>query len=419
MAIKCHSGFVHYNMFHNHHCHGGGNNYGSIFNITNNCGGGTSFWGGFGAGLGLGFGKLLGGLFGGFMGGFGNMFGGFGNMFGMGGLGGFGGFGGWGNGLSGLWGGGGATDSVGTGRDYSEYSSRRSRRSSSCDCGCKDNKKVKSGEDDKKLDIDNPKFAAITGDIAKLEPGKVSDAEYNKIKAALDEALKGTDGIQTEKDKETYNNLLQTLENLKAGKLAENPVAEDKIEGVSDEDAKALKDAGLTADEIKAAVKTGLPTATIVALIKAGLKPEDLQTIKDIDAEVIQLPGGKNALTLPATLSVDSLTKLKDIADKRGIAVAVANNPKAAKDNWIAGKIDDIKEENGKLAYTVNCDNVGAYEYKYQVKQLADNKWSIDVHNDSINEMQEDGNGHKEQTDYQFTNKKLYKEGATVVSQWY
>ena len=40
MALKCHSGFVHYNMFHNNHCHGGGNNYGSIFNITNNCGGG-------------------------------------------------------------------------------------------------------------------------------------------------------------------------------------------------------------------------------------------------------------------------------------------------------------------------------------------------------------------------------------------
>ena len=126
MAIKCHSGFVHYNMFHNNHCHGGGNNYGSIFNITNNCGGGTSFWGGLGAGLGFGFGNLLGGFFGNMFGGFGNMFGGFGNMFG-----GFG-MGGWGGGLSGLWGGGGAAD-----RDYSEYSSRRSSRSGSCDCGCK------------------------------------------------------------------------------------------------------------------------------------------------------------------------------------------------------------------------------------------------------------------------------------------
>lgn len=119
MAIKCHSGFVHYNMFHNSHCHGGGNNYGSIFNIKHTCNGGTNFWGGLGAGLGFGLGGMFSGLFGNFMGGIGNMFGGFGmgNMFGgfggfgMGGFGnpfggGFGGWGsGWGNGLSGLFGG--------------------------------------------------------------------------------------------------------------------------------------------------------------------------------------------------------------------------------------------------------------------------------------------------------------------------
>ena len=103
MAIKCHSSFVHYNMFHNHHCHGGGNNYGSIFNIQHNCGGGTNFWGGLGAGIGYG----LGGMFSGLFGGFGNMFGGFGNMFGMGNM--FGGFGGFG-----LGGFGGFASSLGT-----------------------------------------------------------------------------------------------------------------------------------------------------------------------------------------------------------------------------------------------------------------------------------------------------------------
>ena len=78
MAIKCHSSFVHYNMYHNRHCHGGGNNFGSIFNIKHECGGGTGFWGGLGAGLGFGLGGLFSGLFGSFMGGFGSMFGGFG-----------------------------------------------------------------------------------------------------------------------------------------------------------------------------------------------------------------------------------------------------------------------------------------------------------------------------------------------------
>lgn len=420
MAIKCHSGFVHYNMFHNHHCHGGGNNYGSIFNITNNCGGGCGggFWGGFGAGLGLGFGNLLGGLFGGFMGGMGNMFGGFGmgNMFGMGG---FGGFGGWGNGLAGLLGGGAAG---GADRDYSEYSSRRSRTSSSCDCGCKNDKT----KDVDPTDADCKKIADFQEEINKLEQ-PISEEKYNDLKSRITAARTESEKDTKNKDAnlKSYDELLEDLDGAKAGKSVVNPVnkpvvkSDDIIEGVTEEDLKKLKDVGLDNDAIKQAIKTGLPIDTIVNYIKAGLKPEDLQTIKDVGAEIVQIAGGKNALTLPATLSLDSLAKLKAISDKRNIAVAVANNPKAEVDNWIAGKLDNIEEKDGKLSYTVDCDNVGAYGYKYQVKQLADNKWSIDVHKDSFSKMEEDGNGHREQTDYQLIGKKLYKEGSTVVSQWY
>ena len=81
--INCHSGFKHYEMFHNM---GGdviniGSNNTTIFNMGTGFGGG-SFWSGLGYGLGNGLGSIFGGLFGG---GMGNM-GGFGNF-------GFGGFG--------------------------------------------------------------------------------------------------------------------------------------------------------------------------------------------------------------------------------------------------------------------------------------------------------------------------------------
>lgn len=175
MSIKCHSSFAHYHMFHDNHCHSGGNNYGSIFNITNNCGGGCGggFWGGLGMGLGYGFGNMFGGLFGGFMGGFGNMFGGFGNMlggFGMPGmLGGFG-MGGWG--LSSLFGGGGG--------------------GSTCSCGC-DGKKV-SSKDEK--------------DYGKRTPEKeFEDPDNSKIV----EYKEKIESAKTVKDLETYIRELDQL----------------------------------------------------------------------------------------------------------------------------------------------------------------------------------------------------------------
>lgn len=85
---RCGNGFARYNKILSAHSSRCGNNYGSVFNITNNCSGNHGgFWGGFGMGLGLGFGNLFGGMFG-----MGNMFGGFGfgNMFGMGNMFGFG-----------------------------------------------------------------------------------------------------------------------------------------------------------------------------------------------------------------------------------------------------------------------------------------------------------------------------------------
>lgn len=303
MAIKCHSSFVHYNMFHNNHCHGGGNNYGSIFNITNNCGGGTSFWGGLGAGLGFGLGNMFGGMFG-------NMFGGLGN-FGMGGfgLGNFG-FGGWGNGMSGLWGNGwGGGNAGGANNDYSKYSSNKS----TCNCKCGDGK-----DGNSKKDIDNAKFASITDKIAKLKAGQVSDADYNAIKKELDDALKATDGIQTEDDKKTYNNLLKTLDNLKAGKAEPKPAVGngninvanytvDDIIGITQDDYDKLSDADKNA--LKAKIKK-LPENDRVGIAKLKTLPSDLR----IAAKESFYSDGYSNVSLDS-LTDDEIKKLKTVID--------------------------------------------------------------------------------------------------------
>lgn len=218
MSIKCHSSFVHYNMFHDKHNHCGGNNFGSIFNITNNCNGGhTGFWGGFGAGLGYG----LGNWFGGFMGGMGNMFSGFGmNMFGGFGMNIFGGFGnmfggfgmnmfgGSNYGLGSLFGGGNKE------RDYSEYSSRHSRRSSTCDCGCKGKKDTKPDPTDK----DCKKIADFQKEINDLTQ-PITEEKYNDIKTRIQAARTESEKDIKNKDNnlKSYDELLGALEKAKNG----------------------------------------------------------------------------------------------------------------------------------------------------------------------------------------------------------
>ena len=386
---RCHSAFVHYEMFHGHGaCHGGGNNYGSIFNINYNCNGRHGgFWSGLGAGLGYGIGGwLMGGL---------NMLGG---LFGFGGM----GFGGglqmpWLN-----WGGG------STGR-YDDYSSRRH------DATSRSTEKVveKPQDDSEYADINK-----VQDEVTKLlEKDSITQEEYNTIKGKIDKLThsNGNNDANNEDQIETLKGMLPSLEK--------------KIKQAADEDADADSDSdgiigGTLGSEDPGEVKDGTdPAGPINYDGITGLTNDDKKTLNELGVRVIKIQGKNgeiNALSLPKAMSLDNLNKLKAIADKHNIPVAVANNKTATLDKWIAGKIDDIKLENNKLSYTVNCDNYGELEYKYTVtqKDANSNDYKIDLHSDSNDEAKRDGYSNRAQ-DYEFKEELLRRNGSTVMSKWY
>ena len=211
--INCHSAYKHYEMFHSRSCNSG--NYGSIFNTTYNvsCGGHGGFW----SGVGYGFGNVLGNMFGGMFGnmfggmGLGNMFGGmgFGNMFGGFGFPSFGGF-------SGIWGGG--------------------NNSGACNCG-----------NNSKTNIDNSKFANLTGKINELSEKVSPDAnEFLNLYKEILNAKKLSDDVQKSDDNKVYDNLLNNVKiaakkhgyEIIDGKDGKEPtIVDNNTQGVQDEPA--------------------------------------------------------------------------------------------------------------------------------------------------------------------------------------
>lgn len=332
MAIKCHSSFVHYNMFHNNHCHGGGNNYGSIFNITNNCGGGTSFWGGLGAGLGFGLGNMFGGMFG-------NMFGGFGN-FGMGGfgLGNFG-FGGWGNGMSGLWGNGwGGGNAGGANNDYSKYSSNKS----TCNCKCGDGK-CDDKDYDKINDLHSKANALCKNPKSPTNDKAIDDliADLNKLKGELDPAHKAENEKQ-------IDNIIKQLNDAKSG----NPVTP--------------------------AQNGQTPTTPTTPAVKPG-DIRDLLALENLTPEQIdKLSAGdaKEILTNLGYLDSDGIGKMSAnykvllLFQKAGVNVKCVQG--TAQDPLIAGKISNVQlDGNNKVSYDIDASSYpkAKYGYKYSFKQ--------------------------------------------------
>lgn len=341
-----------------------------IFNYNSNntyncCGGhGGGFWGGLGMGLGMGFGNFLGGFCGNLFGGFGNMFGGFGNMFGGFGMGNmFGGFGfpsfNFGN-----WGFGGTP----------------AASSSNNTSTTKTVTVTKENADYAPINrLEERLYALVKDPNRKAEDidalAKDVDA---KIKEYEDKGNK-FDEIQDAEDIGRLRKFKQHLEDLKAGKVPD------------DED--------LTKDN-----EFGVE----------GLTPEDLTTLRNLKIRVINYDG-KNGdakgWSLPTPMSVENLQKLKAIADKTNMAVACANNTQAGLDKWIAGKIDDIKEVNGKLEYTIDCQNYGKLEFKHQVKQKEGNKYSVD--RIDLGRAKESEYNHTPQ-DYDLYDGKLNRHGTSV-----
>lgn len=369
--------FAAYNRFHNHHCHGG--NFGSVFNITNKCSGGhTNFIGGFGAGLGFGLANLLGGFlgggfnFGGFgMGGFG--MGGFGfPSFGMGGFGGFGGgFGDW----SMPW--------------SSTSSSSSSKKSSSCSSGCNCKSTTETKEDK---------------DVAELN--KLRD-EYNQLKDKADltqteiEALKkkveeyggddndgDTDGINKDANKTQRQHLLDDIDRLK-------PAADQSQQHPANNDGDATTPTDPTD-----------PAATRAAKLAEH----------DLREESVSINGEeKNMIKLPAKPSLEALRWLAS----EKLPVALAHNPDAADDTWIAGIISDVKQDDGIITYTIDCLDFGEYGYKFTVvqKEADSSTFSINIHGDSEQKALDDGRGWEEQDyEYDSTLGCLKRNGAPVIS---
>lgn len=395
MAIKCHSGFVHYNMFHNSHCHGGGNNYGSIFNITNNCSGGTNFWGGLGAGLGFGLGNMFGGFFGNMFGGFGNMFGGFGmgNMFGMGG---FGGFGGFGMGMGGWpWGGGSSNNDS----DYSKYSSNRS----SSNCGCK-------GKSDDKDYPEINKFDTEANDLLKAEKSADNDKKIDALVAKIkDYKLKLDDAHKL--DNETQiDNLIKRLNNHRLV-----PVKDGENDKKVGDDNKNVPD-----DEIVIGGKN-IKLNTI----------KSIEDIKNWTPEEIDAIGKDKAKTILTTLGyvdekgvgkMSANYKVLLLLQESEVNVQCATNPNS-KDQWVQGKISNVAENDGKLSYTIdNGTAEGDFKFKYSFKQVDDKDGKKCFHLTKIDRNSSEKTGYVEndwkEKDYIFQDEKspLKTSGNPLVS---
>lgn len=367
---RCHSAFQHYEMFHGHGaCHGGGNNYGSIFNITYNCSGRHgNFWSGLATGLGYGIGNW-------FMGGL-NMLGGW---LGLGGMG-FGG--GWGMGMGmPTFGWGGGAGRVGDDSDYGRY-----RRSDSSE------RTVVRTEVKYKDDIDHEAINKLSGEVKalaeKAKSGNVTPEEVAALNKKLDDAKNASDENAKPLDQGTYENLKGILSTIKTTPAAQPPVDTQNIERSVPDD------------------WANIPNLT----------EDDKNTLKGLGVKPIQIDGKNGkiwALSLPSDLTADNLTKLKGIADGKNIPVAVAHNPSAGLDKWIAGKIDNIEANNGKLSYTVDCSNVGHLEYKHTIQQVDGNKYKVDRHADSEAKAKKDGFSHKAQ-DYEFSNGLLRRNGESV-----
>ena len=123
----------------------------------------------------------------------------------------------------------------------------------------------------------------------------------------------------------------------------------------------------------------------------------------------------KNMIKLPA---VPTLEALQWLASEK-LPVALAHNPDAADDTWIAGIISDVEQNDGIITYTIDCSDFGEYGYKFTVVQKEANSstFSINLHGDSESQALADGRGWEAQEyEYDSTLGCLKRNGAPVIS---
>ena len=135
----------------------------------------------------------------------------------------------------------------------------------------------------------------------------------------------------------------------------------------------------------------------------------------------------EKSISLPKILDLDNLNAIKNISDRLGFNVAVANNPNAGKDKWVSGKIDDIRVVRGEdgsdhIAYTIDCKGVGKYGLKYDVINKENNVWTISLFGKDGQPGTATVNGKTIKVtpkDYDFDSSRgcLYKPGAVLATE--
>lgn len=355
VRINCHSGYKHYEMFHNN-C--GGSNYGSVFNTTYNinCGGHSGgFWGGFGAGIGNAFGSIFGGMFGGGMGNFG-----FGN-FGMGGF----GMGGltmpWFNSMGNFgWGGGNVGGANGTNSNNSSNSSN--------------------GVNDK----DNALIEAFEKKVDKLGAKNLDDAKalYKQIKEKYENP-----------EDSTYKN----QNKLAYGKLLDNIKA--KYPNVTDWDADADKDKKADNDG-KAAPKASTTGKQDVAAPSKVDKDAEAKKAEEANAK-------ENAQKIARAGSLDELSKLdynkltpdekiKYINKAIELAKSDATTPAALR-NALKGMPDEVRVKVKQSFYEAGYSNVKESEITAELlgklQDVIDASKIADFKNVTLGTPKKDSNG--------------------------
>ena len=194
---------------------------------------------------------------------------------------------------------------------------------------------------------------------------------YNKVKAGSEGTLK--DDIYSLTNQAHYKRMLASLEKLYTFDKDGNPTKKATTGTTGTTGTTSTTGEGITTP-----TGEGPELADVDTL--EGLTEAEKADLKNLGVKVVEPYSGKaKALTLPSDLSnltKANLEKIAKIAKKHNLKVAVGYNSGINGDKWIAGNIENITENGGKLSYDINCSNYGTLGLKYTATQK-DNEYNI------------------------------------------